>query len=99
MFLIQRDEDFSVEGTDIRSETEGEVDGVLRKTDVVENQIELVRRNDLANLLLDLTEEHGGFFDARPGHGADMEAEIQIDSVDVGYIKVGDKVQLKLGQV
>lgn len=28
--------------------------------------------------------------------GAEMEAEIQIDSVDVGYIKVGDAVHVKL---
>ncbi len=28
--------------------------------------------------------------------GAEMEAEIQIDSVDVGYVKSGDKVHVKL---
>lgn len=28
--------------------------------------------------------------------GAEMEAEVQIDSLDIGYIKPGDKVQLKV---
>ena len=55
---VQRHEDLAVEGSEIRRESEGEIDGVLRHTDIINHQIELVGRNDLANLLLNLAEEY-----------------------------------------
>lgn len=42
-----------------------------------------------------IVKEAEAFFTLVP-LGAEMEAEVQIDSVDVGYIKIGDAVQLKL---
>src|SRR6201999_4671861 len=46
MLLIQRHENLAIEGADIRGETEGEVDWVLRKADIIENKIELVSGNN-----------------------------------------------------
>ena len=58
VLLVQRHENLAVESSDIRCESKREIDGVLRQTDIVKHQIQLVGRNDLANLLLNLAEEY-----------------------------------------
>jgi hypothetical protein len=67
VLLIQRYEDFSVEGTDVGSKAKGEVDGILGKADIVENQIQLIAWNHLTDVLLDLTEEDRRLLDTVPG--------------------------------
>src|ERR1700735_5585536 len=91
VLLIQRYKDLSVKGSDIRSKTEGEIDGILRQTDIVKHQIQLVGRNHLANLLLHPAEEHRCLLDASAVHGADMQPNLP--GVDSGKEILTDERQ------
>jgi len=76
MVLVQRNEDLSIESSHVRCEAEGEADRILGKTDIVEDQVELLRRDDTADLLFHLTEEHARLLDPRSRHGAYVQAEL-----------------------
>src|ERR1700733_8560198 len=91
VLLVQRHKDFAVEGSNIRSKTEGEIDGILRQTDIVKHQIQLVGRNDLANLLLHFAEENRRLLDARAGHETNVKAELA--GIDRGKEILADEGQ------
>src|ERR1700733_7034555 len=58
MVFVQRNEDFSIEGTYVWRETKCEANWVLGKTDIVEDQIKLIGWDEATDLLLNLAEEH-----------------------------------------
>ena len=51
---------------------------------------------DIAKLSLGSVVQGGGSFFTLVPLGTELEAEVQIDSTDVGYVKLGDKSRLKL---
>ncbi len=93
MVLIQRYEDLSVEGTDVGSKAKGEVDGILGKADIVENQVQLIGWNHLTDVLLDLTEEDRRLLDTGSRHGTHMQSELT--GIDRGKEVAPDKGQQK----
>ncbi|TRW96391.1 HlyD family type I secretion periplasmic adaptor subunit [Candidatus Methylobacter oryzae] len=51
---------------------------------------------DIAKLSLGSIVQGGGVFFTLVPLGTELEAEVQIDSMDVGYVKLGDKSRIKL---
>lgn len=51
---------------------------------------------DIAKLSLGSIVQGGGAFFTLVPLGTELEAEVQIDSMDVGYVKLGDKSRIKL---
>ena len=73
--LAQTDENVGVEDADRSGVAVGDVDAADRQADVVDDAGEPVRRNDRADLLLDLIGEEGRFLDAGPGRGAHVDLD------------------------
>src|SRR5258708_39002616 len=75
MFLVKRDENLSVERSDVGCKTEGEIECVLSHADDVEDQVELVGRETMTNLFLHPADLHAGLFDTSSRHKSHMQPE------------------------
>ena len=80
--LLERDQDHAVVDVDGRAVGESEVVRPLRHADVVDDEVAVARRNDLADLVLDLLEDALGRFDAGRRRRADVE--LDLSAVDGG---------------
>ena len=76
MAFLQRHQDHAVVDADRRAVGEGEIVGARRQADVVDDQLAVVLRDDLADLVLDRLEDALGRLDARAGRRADMELDL-----------------------
>ena len=76
LLRIQGDEDFAVGRTDGRGVAEGEVRCRRWQADVVEDRDEFLRRNDLADDVLDAAEDPFGLLDAGAVGRAHVEPEL-----------------------
>src|SRR6202011_6030513 len=83
--LLERYQDYAVVDVDGRTVAEGEVVRPLRQANVVDDEVAIARRNNLANLVLDLLEDALGGFDAGCRRCADVE-------LDLSAIDGGEKV-------
>ena len=72
--LLERHQDHAVVDADGRAVGEGEVVHPLRHADVVDDEVAVPRRNDLADLVLDLLEDVLGCFDPGRGRARGREA-------------------------
>ena len=72
--ILERHQDHAVVGADGRPVGEGEVVGSLRHPDVVDDEVAISLRNDLADLVFDLLENALRRFDARRRRDAGREA-------------------------
>ena len=75
MAFLERDQDHAVIDADRRAVAEGEIVVARRQADIVDDQLALVLRNDLADLVLDRLEDLLGLLDA----GAGRRAHVQLD--------------------
>ena len=73
MALLQGDLHGAVVHPDGRSVAEGQIVGPRREADIVDDQVEIMGGDDLADLVLDGLEEPFGRLDAHAGGAADME--------------------------
>jgi hypothetical protein len=89
--LVEGYQDNAVIDVDRRAVSEGEVVGPLRHADVIDNQVALARRDDLADLVLDLLEDAFGGLDAGRRRCADME-------LDLSPVDGGEKVAADHGK-
>jgi hypothetical protein len=76
MSVLQRYQDRAVIDADRRAVREGEIIEARRQADVVDDQIALARRNDVADLVLDGFEDLLGLLDAGAGRSADMKLDL-----------------------
>ncbi len=91
MLRVECDQHLAIGAADGRAIAEGVVEGLRCKSDVVHNQIDLVDRNDLANLVFDFAELNFGSLDARAGLCPDMQ--LDLTGVDRGEEVPADKRQ------
>ena len=75
MVCIQRDHDFAVGGAGGNAVAAGQVD-VVRQADVIIDDVQLVGRDHLPDVILNLLEIDLGLLDARARRAADMEAKL-----------------------
>ena len=73
---LERDQDLAVGRRHERRVAEGQVDAAGGEADVVEDGVDLVGRDRLADHVLDLGEAALGLLEARAGRGADVQAEL-----------------------
>ena len=71
--LVQRNQHLSIGAADGCSVTKRIVEGFRRKTDVIHDQVGLLRGNGLANLILHPAEDHLGGLDAGSRSGPDVQ--------------------------
>ena len=76
MPVLQRHQDHAVIDADRRAVRKGQIVEASRQADVVDDQLALVCRDDLANLVLDGLEDLLGLFDAGAGRSADMKLDL-----------------------
>ena len=74
--LLERDQRIAVLGADGASVLVGHVDAAERQADVVDDVVDLRRRDDAAHRLLDELEEARGLLDARAGLGAHVHQDL-----------------------
>ena len=73
---LQRQQDLAVERADGAGVAVREVDAAVRHAEVVEDGLELVRRDQLADRRLDLVGEARGLLDAGAGRRAHVQADL-----------------------
>ena len=91
MSLLQRHQDHAVIDADGRAVGEGEVVHPLRHADIVDDEVAIALRNDLADLVLDLLEDALGRFDAGCRRGADVK--LDLSAIDRGEEVAADQRQ------
>ncbi len=89
--FLQRHQDHAVIDVDGRSIGEGEIVHALRNADVVDDEVAIALRDNLADLVFDLLEDTLSGFDARGGGRADVK--LDLSPVDLGEKIVTDKHQ------
>ena len=81
-FALELNQNFGVGSADGAGVAVAEIDAAVGKADVVENGDQFLRRNDLADGLIDLIGEARGLFNAQSGAGAHVQADLA--GVDFG---------------
>ncbi len=76
MSFLQRHQNHAVVDVDSRPVGEGEIVDTLRNADVVDDEVALLLRDDLADLVFDLQKYALGGLDARGGRGTDVELDL-----------------------
>ena len=76
VLFVEGNEDFAVHRADGGGIAQGDVDAAVGQADVVENDVDLVVADDLADGGFDLGEIVLGLLDARAGRGADVQAHL-----------------------
>jgi hypothetical protein len=74
--ILERHQDHAVIDADRRAVGEGQIIEADRQADIVDDQLALLRRDDLADLVLDSLEDLLGLLDARAGRGADVQLDL-----------------------
>ena len=74
--LLQRHQDRAVIDVDGRAVGESEVERTLRHADIINDQVEVARRNDFADFSLDVVEDALGGFNAGRRRSADVELDL-----------------------
>ena len=85
MILFEGHEDVCVGRANEAGCAVNEIDGAVRQTDVVENVVQFLRRNNTADRVFDEIGKARGFFNTRTGLGAHMEDKLLV-------IGIGKKV-------
>ena len=81
MFWLERNKDFAVHRADCSRIAQGNVDSAVRKSDIVENDVDLIVSNNLANGILDLGKNFLCLLDPRAGRRTNMQAHLS--SIDL----------------
>jgi hypothetical protein len=76
MPVLQRHQDHAVIDSDRRAVRKGKIIQPGRQTDVVDNQLALAGRDDVADLVLDSLEDLLGLLDAGAGRSADVKLDL-----------------------
>jgi hypothetical protein len=74
--VLQRHQDYAVIDANRRAVGEGQVVQPERQADVVDDQLALARRDDVADLVLDGLEDLLGLLDPRAGRSADVKLDL-----------------------
>ena len=74
--VLQRHQDHAVIDADRRAVGEGQIIEPRRQADVVDDQLALARRDDVADLVLDGLEDLLGLLDAGAGRSADVKLDL-----------------------
>jgi hypothetical protein len=73
--VLQADDDVAIHRADRARGAVGHVDGAVRQADAVDDRVDFLRRDQPADLALDLVEQRGGLLDAGAGGGAGMQGD------------------------
>ncbi len=76
VLFIELDEDFAVGSAERAGVAVAEIDAAIGDAEIVENGLQFVRRDRLANGGVDLVGEARGFFDAKAGARAEVHADL-----------------------
>ena len=76
LFRVEGDQNIAVGHAERGVIAEGQVEAAVRNADVVDDGIDLPRRDHFADLALDVGEDHLGLLQARAGRSARVQAHL-----------------------